>query len=456
MAVAGGLFLRWESQGWFAVTGDEPHYLVMARGLAEEHAVEQTGPYALERRTGTFGLAPGDRHVLTSANGSFNLHGLGLPALLVPAVELGGTTGAKVFLIVLSGLAVVLLWRVAAARLSTGPAVLAAVAAGVAVPFVPAANQVYPDMLAGLVALAVIVGVTEERAGGTRRGVVDAGLAVAVACLPWLQVKFIPVAVVAAVALVLDGDGPRWRRPVVAGVVLASLVGVVAYDLWAFGRAAGPYDSDSAQLSMQSLTVFLGLHLDRFQGMFLVHPLLLVGVAETARQCARRVPWAWMVLAMWLGFTVPNALHVNWFGGLSMAGRFGWAAAMVLTYPTVRGLVALYRRVPALSVTLMVVSVGLQAAFVAELGARYFDLYNNQLTYPLRDYRSLHGPVRTWMPAFYDADRAFFTGPNLVALVLLLAVIVAAASVGLASRRRRGTTEVKGPAFHWEFATPGR
>ena len=40
--------LLWESRGLNQVTGDEPHYLVMASGLIHDLSLEQTKPYRQE------------------------------------------------------------------------------------------------------------------------------------------------------------------------------------------------------------------------------------------------------------------------------------------------------------------------------------------------------------------------------------------------------------------------
>lgn len=44
-------FGTWTIQGRYTVTGDEPHYLVMANGIGRFGTLAQTKPYAYEFRT---------------------------------------------------------------------------------------------------------------------------------------------------------------------------------------------------------------------------------------------------------------------------------------------------------------------------------------------------------------------------------------------------------------------
>lgn len=139
----------WQSKHYYAVAGDEPHYLVMADALIRHGQLEQTLPYQEEFKTRAIcqqGLAaasaspnPHNTHAVQGPHGLFNVHNIGLPILLAIPWLLGGVTGAKLSMILASGLAVVTAWKLSGLfPADTGSRLLAVTATTPAV----AANQV--------------------------------------------------------------------------------------------------------------------------------------------------------------------------------------------------------------------------------------------------------------------------------------------------------------------------
>jgi hypothetical protein len=449
-AVSFGLLAHWQDEGWFPPTGDEPHYLVMAKGIVVDHTLDQTVPSEQEFASRSIyppGLAaPGSRPDLSNAqvingpHGQFSIHNVGLPIVLAPAFWAGGVLGAKVALVLLSGLAVAAAAYLALRRIrSRVAAVAVAGAVAVGLPLVPAAGQVYPDVLAGSISLIVLVAVITTRAPRSR--LADVGLGLLVAFQPWLQIKFALPAAIGAGALVVEQirRGRRSRAVALVAGLAASLALLAAYNAYAFGDVTGPYSGDTAlQASTTSLMVFLGLHIDRFQGILLQNPLLALGLFELIRSCARRREWAWWTLAIYLSFVVPNAMHPDWYGGLSFAGRFAWSGAIVLIAPTVIALGRLWDRSRAATAALLAGAGALQAWFFVGYGLRHFDLYNQDANVWLADYHSLYGGFARFLPALYDRAWAFRYPANDVAFALVaLVVVVALAAVGSARTFRR-------------------
>ena len=110
--------IAWQVKHVNGVTGDEPHYLVMANGLAKHGALEQTIAYKAaleppEHASRRFGLAPGVKpdasvmHTVAGPHGQFNVHNLGLPLLLAIPFAIGGMVGAKLFMMLSGALIVV-------------------------------------------------------------------------------------------------------------------------------------------------------------------------------------------------------------------------------------------------------------------------------------------------------------------------------------------------------------
>jgi hypothetical protein len=317
-------------------TADEPQYLLTAISLATDgdldiadelaggrwrafHAVdlpEQTAPLAGGRR-----LSPHDPL---------------LPLLLAGPVAAGGWVGAKLAMAALAGvLAALLLWT-AVRRLGV-PLAAATLAAGVfacSPPLAVYGSQVYPELPAALAVLAAVAALTTTLAapGGlaARPTLVVGG---AVVALPWLGVKYAPVA--AAVALVagwrLARAGRGRRALALAGSLAAAGIVFLVLHRWWYGGwtpyAAGDHFV-AGELSVVGAEPdylgrsrrLLGLLVDRGFGLAAWQPAWLLAVPALAALVRRR-PAGWAALAAplaagWLVATfVALTMHGWWFAG---------------------------------------------------------------------------------------------------------------------------------------------
>jgi hypothetical protein len=184
-----------------SATGDEPHYLVIAGSLVHDRDVDLANDYAsrgrvldayesfpLEPHAATFGSSPALRSV----------HGHGLPALLAPALALGGVTLARLFLVLLAALLADQLFRLLrdlGGRLLWRSLAWAAVV--LCLPLVAFSSQIYPEIPAALAVVAIL----RIAIRPSPPAVALLGGSLAAALLPWLHVRFIPAALAATLAL---------------------------------------------------------------------------------------------------------------------------------------------------------------------------------------------------------------------------------------------------------------
>lgn len=313
-------------------TADEPHYLLTAISLAEDADLDVADEIARERYRPFHeaGLPP---QAARRADGSMVVpHDPLLPVLLALPWRLGGWVGAKLALALLGGLlAAATLWlavRRFGVRLGTAATVVALAAASV--PLAPYGTQLYPEVPAALATVLAIAAATARPRAGP--AVV---LVLAVAALPWLAVKYVPVAAtVAATAL-----WRWWRagaRPVVAGTVAAFALAGVAYVAghlaWYGGLtvyAAGDFFREhGGQLTVVGLDPdyvgrsrrLVGLLVDDEFGVGIWQPLWLLAVPGLAAWF-RRGPDGWELVALpllvgWLNATfVALTMQGWWFPG---------------------------------------------------------------------------------------------------------------------------------------------
>jgi hypothetical protein len=219
LAAAAGVWCRGTYGARIAV--DEPQYLLSAISIAEDGDLDISDELAAQRWRAFHNAQlpeqtrplPGGRRV--------SPHDPLLPLLLALPMAVGGWLGAKLALAVLAGaLGAATAW-VAVRRFNVpaGIASIAAVMFGASVPLASYGNQVYPEVPAALAVVVAVGAVT----GSLRRGGVWA-LGAAVVALPWLAVKYTPVAAV----LALLGLVRLWRTPGRRGVALGLAGGLAA------------------------------------------------------------------------------------------------------------------------------------------------------------------------------------------------------------------------------------
>jgi hypothetical protein len=311
-------------------TADEPQYLLSALSLAEDRDLdiadeldeqaylpfhEVTLPVQTEPRDDGRELSPHDPL---------------LPALLAVPVGLGGWVAAKAVLAGLGGvLAGLLVWtahRRFAAPL--GVAALIVLAFGLSAPLSAYATQVYPELPAALAVTVAVAALT-----GRCRPVDLVVAGAAVTALPWLGVKYAPVAlalvVVAAGRLVGDG---RYRATIGLGAALA--VAGVAYLLahralyggWTVYAAGDHFTGGELTVMGQDpdrvgrTRRLAGLLLDRGFGLAAWMPGYLLAVPALAVMARRRASgWPVLVLPLAAGWAtatwVALTMHGWWWPG---------------------------------------------------------------------------------------------------------------------------------------------
>src|SRR5262245_53934225 len=185
-------------------TADEPQYLLTAISLAHDHDLDVSNERAALAYLPFHELALPMQALVRPDGTQISPHDPLLPLLLAGPVWLGGATSgwvtAKLALAVTVGALAALLAWVAARRLRVGvtPAVAVVGVFAASAPLAVYATQVYPELLAALAVTVAFAALTVPPS--PRTGAVT-GLALA--ALPWLSVKYVPVAAaLAAVAVV--------------------------------------------------------------------------------------------------------------------------------------------------------------------------------------------------------------------------------------------------------------
>jgi hypothetical protein len=309
-------------------SADEPQYLLTALSIAEDGDLD----IANQRYSGAYRdfhevLLP--VQTLLQPDGSrISPHGPLLPLYLAFPTRVGGWVGAKVALAALAGILAGLLFWVAVVRFGVRPGLAAGVTVVLALspPLALYATQVYPEVAAALMVTVAIATVSGRTGLAT-----TAGLAASVVALPWLAVKYIPIAAALAVA----GTWKLRDRPRHLAVLLLSLAGAGATYL-AFNQAVyggwTPYAAGDFFVGGEFTAVgpspdyasrsqrLLGLWVDRGFGLAAWQPAYLMAVPAVAWAARRGAPHRHLLLGVplagWLvAAFLAQTMHGWWWPG---------------------------------------------------------------------------------------------------------------------------------------------
>ncbi|MGQ0805290.1 MAG: hypothetical protein ACT4PI_15680 [Actinomycetota bacterium] len=292
-------------------TADEPQYLLTALSLGEDRSLDVRDERAAERHREFHEAGLPLQEELRADGSRVSPHDPLLPAVLALPMVVGGWIAAKLTLAATAGvLAAAMLW-VAVRRFDVPlrVALLAVATFSLAAPLAVYGTQVYPELPAALAVTVAIGALTGPVAAPVDRRAV-AVLGIAVVALPWLAVKYLPVAAaLAAVGLVRLWR--RDRRALAAGLVVglgaAALAYLVAHQWWYGGWTAyaagdhfvgGEFGAIGFEPDYGGRAQRLaGLLVDRGFGLAAWQPAFLLAVPAVAALVRRRPP-GWDALAV--------------------------------------------------------------------------------------------------------------------------------------------------------------
>lgn len=205
------------------LTGDEPHYLLTALSLATDGNLDVSDEIA-RRAYAPFHEVDLDPQAEPSPDGRLvSPHDPLLPALLAGPMAAGGWMAAKLTLVLMSGaLAASTLYLAVRAGAPLKPAAIVVALFAVSAPLAVYGQQIYPEVPA---ALAVTLGAIALFGEPDRRNLTM--VTAAVIALPWLSIKFVPVAGVLAAMALLRAWRNGARSTAVAMTIVFALAGAV-------------------------------------------------------------------------------------------------------------------------------------------------------------------------------------------------------------------------------------
>ena len=433
----------WNARGLYGLSGDEPHYLVISDSLWSFRSFDVSAAYLKEALIPQFyslGLAPSGvslgsdwswGHVVESSNGVFSWHGVLVGWFLAVPLGLFGIIGAKIAMIALgAGFAWVVYLLSGQIITSVRLRLAVSLVLVLTYPLLLASNQIFPDLPAGGLALLgmywLIREVNARSADSIKpRPIVTFVVAFLVALLPWVGIKYAPIAAVILIALLIVS---RSKVSVVVATAISALL-LMAFQWYAYDSPFGAFAEGVVEYGPEFWLRLSGLVLDQNQGFLFYSPLLwlgLFGIVPLFR-FSRLVGVVWLLSVVL--FLIPSAAHPGSYGGGSFVGRYGWGAALLFFVPTMFVLAGLSRRwlIGALGASLVfsawifVTQVFIGGSFPG--GPVALDLYTKATDTWLESYSIFFFPLQKLFPAFYDPAWAWTYWVNWVWAAVLIGVI---------------------------------
>lgn len=296
-------------------TGDEPHYLLAAHSLVTDLDLDLSNNYQqLDYLAFYYSRDITPQARTTAGGGQILNHYPGLSVLIAPAYALGGRLGVLLMQAILGGLLAGITFRLAAhISRDERAALVATLAVAFSPPLLMYLYLVYPELIGALLSAVVLyylVGVSEMGRGG------EAAVLLSLMALPWLNRRFIPLAVILALLLVWawrERPGRRWR-PLAVTLVSVGLL------LWFNSRLAAPVRADiTAPVGAAGLWLRLGRGigwlLDQQRGLLIYGPVYLSAAGGLLPLSKRPVrSWATVLpfLLAWGVTTVAGGFWIAW------------------------------------------------------------------------------------------------------------------------------------------------
>ena len=450
LAINAALAWYWIAVTGIGPTGDEGHYLMISRSLAEDHDFEVRGDYANPQRVlRTFGGPVDNSHTWKRPDGWYSLHYPGLSAIVALPYEAFGIAGARVTMCFIAAALIVLVFQILNRYLQDRAwACTLACFFYFGLLYLAGSNQIYPDLPAGIAILAATdVCMRYFRKIQVGRGAFMTAV-LPLAVLPWLHMKYlVPVTLLSATLAwhLYRGPSRSFRRIIAGGAVVGfSVLGLFAYNVHCFGVMSGPLEHFSISKMAPAIMVYAGLHLDQAQGLFLQQPLYLLGVLGLAALW-RENRWTllWLLL-LYHTILLPNATHPNLYGGYSFVGRYLWSCSLLWIYPAAAFLAFLRALAPTVFAPLLAVPLSIRpcsrtSGFLiptfcsprrSEKGLARNTLFGGNLPYAL--------------PSFYDPQLYASEAVNVLAAA---GVLVLALGGGLLLQKRYAAVQILGTFY---------
>ena len=353
--LAATLAFWWTNSKRYQLTGDEPHYLILAVSMLRDGDVDVRNNFDQDATTGEiYGPIP-DRHVGTRNGRQYSHHQPGLGVLLTLPFAIGGTVAARLLLcFLITPILGWACWRWLNGRAPPGDLAIALAGVLLCPVVLFGSGQVYGNLLGGAVIVALAMWLwkgedlakvppSEPARPEGRSAVAWAVFGLMAGLLPWLHMKYLAATVLLGVfaAWQVWRECPRpdgiarsaWWGYTTGAVAL--LLGPVTFFMYQMATLGQPFGNMGRFITetpyLRAAEVLIGNHLDQSHGLFWHQPLFFPGLIAVGWMMRRRHPLTIPWLLLYASLMTPPALLGTWSS--VPVGRYNWAALWLWLIP---------------------------------------------------------------------------------------------------------------------------
>jgi hypothetical protein len=333
------VLLPYIERTWRA-TGDEPHYLLTAHSLVADLDFDLTNNYDQLDYLAFYFSRDIDPQIRTNAAGQQILdHQLGLPVIIAPAYALGGRWGVLACQAILGGLLAALTFKLAAfVSRDERASLLATLLIALSPPLLMYHYLVYPELIGALLTTLVLYFIISR---SQPTPAIVAVVILSLLALPWLNRRFVPLAVVLALLIVW-----AWRQKSIWFGVLGLLTTLVSIFLlgWFHSQLDQPVRADiiappEASVFWSRLGRGIGWLLDQQRGLFIFAPIYIFtlwGLPLVIYDSYRHSSRHWLVVIPFLVSLSVTILAAGYYVAWELGPR-----SLVVALPALAPLLAL-------------------------------------------------------------------------------------------------------------------
>ncbi|UOG30078.1 hypothetical protein [Leptospira noguchii] len=365
--------LSWERKKKIPITGDEPHYLMISESILKDWDFDLKNNYEEDKVVKKI-IGPVDleNHTIEKNGKYYSIHSIGTSCIVWIGYSIYGIVGARMSLALLAGILPFLFYQLGKMFQFTGTEAAAiAVLYSISLPFPLAAGQIFPDLPTGVLFILVFTILLRIDPKTFRdplspntppevfkknftskfkyifenQNILMFLCGLTIGSLIWLHVKNLPIIMLILFWTLTDKKLNLKSKGILLGTSLFFILSFLICNFIWFQSFFGPYGKTNSPPTFELnfshwVTVFLGLFMDRNQGLFFQNPMIwfqgIVGFLLLIRDTnSRRIGvLLLLVLVLQLGL---NAGHPCSYGCLSLPGRFQWSTAALFFLPVLCG-----------------------------------------------------------------------------------------------------------------------
>lgn len=309
------------------LNGDEPHYLLIVQSLLRDGDLDVNNNY-VDRDYHEY--IPGilDRHVTIGIDGTrYSTHPVGLAYMLALPYYLGGYGGCLIFMNLCSAALSLFLFMILFHQ--TKRSIISFVLwflVSFSPPILPYSSKIFPELPAAMIMALFFVVLLKKNFSWIPLGFLSSGLAM----LPWLQQRFIFIAIIGAGYISYKSWSTDKFKAALPGLFVGlslALLGLFYFILYGDPLPSAPYSSVRMS-GIWSSEIFwkqglLGLFFDQEFGIMLYSPVFLCIFAGFYVLIREDMKLFGILLFMVASVYIPSAgFTLKWFGSWSPMGRY--------------------------------------------------------------------------------------------------------------------------------------